>query len=70
MSFHCSSVVALTSGAVMVGCATKLPLLRGDWCIANACRPPLYFDLLQLPNNLAELERQLRRLAAHRDGGR
>ena len=49
-----------TARAVMVGCATKLPLLRGDWFIANACRPPLYFDLLQLPNSIAELERQLR----------
>lgn len=49
-----------TSRAVLVGTATKLPLLRADWFIANACRPPLYFDLLQLPASIAELERQLR----------
>jgi WD40 repeat protein len=50
----------VTARAVMVGTATKLPLVRADWFIATACRPPLYFDLLQLPTSLAELERQLR----------
>ena len=49
-----------TSRAVLVGTATKLPMLRADWFIANACRPPLYFDLLQLPASISELERQLR----------
>jgi WD40 repeat protein/mono/diheme cytochrome c family protein len=48
------------SRAVMVGTATKLPLLRADWFVANASRPPLYFDMLQLPTNLPELEKQLR----------
>lgn len=46
--------------AVSVITASKLPLVRADWFIATACRPPLYHDLLQLPTNLAELERQLR----------
>ncbi len=49
-----------TSRAVLVGTATKLPMLRADWFIANACRPPLYFDMLQLPASISELERQLR----------
>lgn len=49
-----------TSRAVMVGTATKLPLLRADWFIATASRAPLYYELLQLPANLSELERQLR----------
>lgn len=40
--------------------ATKLPCLRADWFVANASRPPIYHELLQLPNNLTELERQLR----------
>jgi WD40 repeat protein len=50
----------VSARAVMVGTATKLPLVRADWFIATACRPPLYFDMLQLPTSLAELERQLR----------
>src|SRR5262249_13045828 len=48
------------SRAVMVGTATKMPLVRADWFIATASRAPLYYELLQLPANLAELERQLR----------
>ncbi len=46
--------------AIMVSTATKVPILRGDWFVATASRPPLYQDILQLPANLAELERQLR----------
>lgn len=46
--------------AVSVATATKLPVVRADWFIATACRPPLYQELLQLPANVAELERQLR----------
>ena len=40
--------------------ANRMPIVRGDWFAATACRPPLYVDLLQLPSNLTELERQLR----------
>jgi mono/diheme cytochrome c family protein len=46
--------------AVIVGTATKVPIVRGDWFVAAASRAPLYYDLLQVPQNLAELERQLR----------
>jgi WD40 repeat protein len=46
--------------AVLVEMATKVPCVRADWFIASASRAPLYYDLLQLPANLAELERQLR----------
>ncbi len=49
-----------TTRTVMVFTATKVPTVRGDWFVASATRPPLYQDLLQLPGNLAELERQLR----------
>jgi WD40 repeat protein len=50
--------------ACLIATATKLPCIRADWFIATASRPPLYHDLLQLPNNLAELESQLRVNAA------
>jgi tetratricopeptide (TPR) repeat protein len=45
-------------------CATatrcKLPYVRGDWFVAAASRPPLYHDVLQLPNTEQELEKMLR----------
>jgi hypothetical protein len=44
----------------MVATATKLPAIRADWFVGTASRAPLYYDLLQLPQNLPELERQLR----------
>lgn len=46
--------------AVLIHTATRMPCVRADWFIANASRAPLYYDLLQLPTNTAELERQLR----------
>jgi len=39
------------------GCET--PLIRADWFIATAARPPLYHDLLQLPSTDRSLERLL-----------
>jgi WD40 repeat protein len=54
----------LTDSAVervmQVQTGTRLPILRADWFIATASRAPLYYDLLQMPGNLPELERQLR----------
>jgi hypothetical protein len=49
-----------TARAVIVGTATRVPIIRGDWFVATASRAPLYYDVLQIPQNLAELERQLR----------
>jgi hypothetical protein len=49
-----------TARAAMVYTLTRLPVIRIDWFLATACRPPLYQDILQLPTNAAELERQLR----------
>jgi WD40 repeat protein len=49
-----------TARACSVATATRMPCVRADWFVATASRPPLYQDLLQLPNNAAELERQLR----------
>jgi len=48
-----------TARAVLVGTATRVPCVRADWFLANASRAPLYYDLLQIPSNLSELERQL-----------
>jgi WD40 repeat protein len=46
--------------AVAANAATRLPVIRADWFLATASRPPLYYDLLQLPTTAGELERQLR----------
>jgi WD40 repeat protein len=46
--------------AVLVHTATRVPVVRADWFVATASRAPLYYDLLQIPANLGELERQLR----------
>jgi WD40 repeat protein/mono/diheme cytochrome c family protein len=46
--------------AVLSATASRLPCVRLDWFVANASRAPLYYDLLQIPANAAELERQLR----------
>ncbi len=39
---------------------TQMPLVRADWFIATASRAPLYYDVLQIPASLTELERLLR----------
>jgi serine/threonine-protein kinase len=36
-----------------------LPLLRADWFIVNATQPPLYHEILNLPQTLTDLEAQL-----------
>ncbi len=46
--------------AVLVATATRMPVVRADWFVATASRAPLYYELLQIPANLSELERQLR----------
>jgi WD40 repeat protein len=48
----------LRAARALTGC--ELPLLRADWFVATASRPPLYHDLLQLPSSDRELERLLR----------
>jgi mono/diheme cytochrome c family protein len=35
------------------------PYIRVDWFISNASIPPLYHDILQLPDNVPDLERKL-----------
>jgi hypothetical protein len=39
---------------------TGMPHIRGDWFVAKASIPPLYHDILDLPNTSAKLEKQLR----------
>lgn len=46
--------------AVAANAATRQPIVRADWFLATASRPPLYYDLLQFPTTAGELERQLR----------
>lgn len=38
----------------------RMPLIRGDWFVATASRAPLYYDVLQIPASLTELERLIR----------
>jgi WD40 repeat protein/mono/diheme cytochrome c family protein len=45
---------------VVVHTLTKLPVIRADWFVATASRAPLYYELLVLPGNLPELEKQLK----------
>jgi mono/diheme cytochrome c family protein len=47
------------SSALGSACHTTTPILRADWLAANAARPPLYHDIMRLPKNQHELERQL-----------
>lgn len=35
---------------------SQIPIIRADWFIATALRPPLYHDLLGIPLDVAELE--------------
>src|SRR5262249_32944258 len=46
--------------AVLNATATRMPVVRADWFVATASRAPLYYELLQVPSNLGDLERQLR----------
>ncbi len=49
-----------TAQAIVAATACEQPFVRGDWFVATAARPPLYHDLLQLPNSDVELEKQLK----------
>ncbi|HEV3436601.1 MAG TPA: c-type cytochrome domain-containing protein, partial [Gemmata sp.] len=46
--------------AVSVGTLAKLPVVRADWFVATASRAPLYYDVLQLPSSLTEVEKLIR----------
>ena len=51
---------SVSARAVSVGTLAKQPLLRADWFVATASRAPLYYDVLQLPASLTELEKLIR----------
>ena len=38
---------------------TNIPTLRADWFLNTAARPPLYHEILDLPNNAQALEKSL-----------
>jgi serine/threonine-protein kinase len=40
-------------------CQVQLPVMRADWFVASATRPPLYHDMLMLPTDARVLEKQL-----------
>jgi hypothetical protein len=48
-----------TEQKIAVHTGTELAALRADWFVATASRPPLYHDLLQLPQTDRALERLL-----------
>jgi WD40 repeat protein/mono/diheme cytochrome c family protein len=46
--------------AASVGTLTKVPVIRADWFVATASRAPLYYDVLQFPASLTEVEKLIR----------
>lgn len=48
----------LASSAVAAATQTQIAAVRADWFAYAASQPPLYDDLMRLPNNLAELARE------------
>jgi mono/diheme cytochrome c family protein len=49
-----------TGRAMAAAADCRLPYVRADWFTATASRPPLYYDLLQMPATDRELETLLR----------
>jgi hypothetical protein len=45
--------------SVQTETGTPVPMVRGDWFAFTASRPPLYYDLLGLPDNKFDLEKKL-----------
>lgn len=45
---------------IITSTGTRMPIVNADWFVATASRAPLYYELLQLPGNVSELERELR----------
>jgi mono/diheme cytochrome c family protein len=44
------------------GTGTVLPIVRTDWFMSNASRPPLYNEFLKLPDNIYDLESKMLRV--------
>ncbi len=50
----------IAARAVSVGTLAKVPAVRADWFVATASRAPLYYEVLQLPASLTEVEKLIR----------
>ncbi len=48
-----------TDATITRVCGATVPYVRADWFVAAASVPPLYHDMLELPQTVAELERLL-----------
>ena len=48
-----------TAASVMEATGCDLPYVRADWFVFAASRPPLYHEVLRLPETIGELERKL-----------
>ncbi|MFG0333237.1 MAG: hypothetical protein ACF8TS_07750 [Maioricimonas sp. JB049] len=46
-------------GEIVRMTGSEMPMIRGDWFIATATRPPLYHTLLRIPDTADVLEQQL-----------
>lgn len=44
------------------GTGTVLPVMRTDWFMSNASKPPLYNEFLRLPDNILTLEKDVLRV--------
>jgi len=57
---HRDPKVRLLADEVYRNAGSVVPCIRLDWFVDTATRPRLYHRLLELPTNIAELEKQLR----------
>jgi serine/threonine-protein kinase len=47
------------STLAQIGEGEPLPVMRADWFVSTATRPPLYYTLLEIPDNAVPLETKL-----------
>ena len=58
-SFFPQAVDAGLSSALATATGAKVSILPAEWMAATATRPPLYHEILDLPQKLADLEKRL-----------
>jgi mono/diheme cytochrome c family protein len=56
---YCLRSDAVAHEALYAQLRTEAPVVRGDWFLATATKPPLYDQLINLPNTLDQLAAQL-----------
>ncbi|MBI4853047.1 MAG: hypothetical protein HY819_14750 [Acidobacteria bacterium] len=59
LSFYPYAVKVPANEVIKTLSGAEIPYIRADWFVANASIPPLYHNVLQLPNTITELERLL-----------